>query len=75
MFFKCRPQGESFGTMAVLYSNDPEALSAWFTFGGLGVPAQGAAGCAWATLAVYVGLMLAALALLRGRPLYAPYAI
>ena len=37
------------------------ALSAWFTFGGLGVPAQGAAGCAWA--------------LLRGRPLYAPYAI
>ncbi len=51
------------------------ALSAWFTFGGLGVPAQGAAGCAWATLAVYAGLMLAALALLRGRPLYAPYAI
>ena len=40
------------------------ALSAWFTFGGLGVPAQGAAGCAWATLAVYAGLMLAAAAAL-----------
>ena len=51
------------------------ALSAWLTFGGLGVPAQGAAGCAWATLVVYVALMLLALWLLRAQPLYAPYAI
>lgn len=48
-------------------------LSIWFAFGGLGLEAQGAAGCAWATLVVHLGMLLLALWLLRTRPLYAPY--
>lgn len=48
-------------------------LSVWFAFGGLGLPALGAAGCAWATLLVHVGMLTLALYLLRTRPLYAPY--
>ncbi len=48
-------------------------LSIWFAFGGLGLQAQGAAGCAWATLVVHVAMLALALWLLRTRPLYAPY--
>jgi MATE family multidrug resistance protein len=48
-------------------------LSIWFAFGGLGLEAQGAAGCAWATLAVHLGMLALALWLLRTRPLYQPY--
>ena len=48
-------------------------LSIWFAFGGLGLEAQGAAGCAWATLAVHVAMLALALWLLRTRALYAPY--
>jgi MATE family multidrug resistance protein len=48
-------------------------LSVWFAFGGLGLPALGAAGCAWATLLVHGGMLTLALYLLRTRPLYAPY--
>ena len=48
------------------------ALSIWFTFGGLGVPALGAAGCAWATLLVQYATVLLAIALLRQQSLYAP---
>lgn len=50
-------------------------LTMWFGFGGLGLPALGAVGCAWATV-VTTWLMLGlAVWLLRTDPLYQPYAI
>lgn len=51
------------------------ALSVWLAFGGLGVPAQGAVGCAWATLIVNYALLAVALLLLRTQRLYRPYAL
>jgi len=48
-------------------------LSIWFAFGGLGLEARGAEGCAWATLVVHVAMLSLALWLLRTRPLYTPY--
>jgi len=48
-------------------------LSVWFAFGGLGLEAQGAVGCAWATLTVHAGMVALALWLLRTRVLYRPY--
>ena len=39
-------------------------LSGWFVFGGLGVPAQGAVGCAWGSFVVYGLMALAGLGLL-----------
>lgn len=48
-------------------------LSIWFAFGGLGLEAQGAVGCAWATLTVHAGMVALALWLLRTRDLYQPY--
>lgn len=48
-------------------------LSIWFTFGGGGLPALGAPGCAWATLLVHLAMLALALWLLRTRALYAPY--
>jgi multidrug resistance protein, MATE family len=50
-------------------------LTIWFAFGGLGLPAQGAVGCAWATVVVNWLLLASAVWLLRTRPLYRPYAI
>jgi len=50
-------------------------LSIWFTFGGLGLPAGGAAGCAWATLVVQCTMLLVAVWALRSQAFYAPYAI
>jgi MATE family multidrug resistance protein len=50
-------------------------LTIWFAFGGLGLPALGAVGCAWATVVVNYLMMGYALWLLRRRPLYEPYAI
>ncbi|TFZ08055.1 MATE family efflux transporter [Ramlibacter humi] len=50
-------------------------LSLWLTFGGLGVPALGLAGCAWATVIVYWLLVGLAVWFLRHSPLYRPYAI
>lgn len=50
-------------------------LTIWFVFGGLGLPALGAVGCAWATVAVNYLLLGSAVWLLRTRPLYRPYAI
>jgi multidrug resistance protein, MATE family len=50
-------------------------LTIWFVFGGLGLPAQGAVGCAWATVVVNWLLLASAVWLLRTRPLYRPYAI
>ena len=48
-------------------------LSIWFAFGGLGLDAHGAAGCAAATLLVHLSMLCVALWLLRTRSLYAPY--
>jgi MATE family multidrug resistance protein len=48
-------------------------LSIWFTFGGLGLPALGLAGCAWATVVVSYLLLALAAWTLRTQPLYAPY--
>jgi MATE family multidrug resistance protein len=50
-------------------------LTIWFAFGGLGLPAQGAVGCAWATVVVNYLFLGWALWLLRTQPLYRPYAI
>jgi MATE family multidrug resistance protein len=50
-------------------------LTVWFAFGGWGLPAMGAAGCAWATVMVNWLLVALALWLLRSQPLYTPYAI
>ncbi|HWP11127.1 MAG TPA: MATE family efflux transporter [Ramlibacter sp.] len=50
-------------------------LTVWFAFGGMGLPAQGAIGCAWATVVVNYLLLGFALWLLRTQPLYHPYAI
>ncbi|QIL44126.1 MATE family efflux transporter [Acidovorax sp. HDW3] len=50
-------------------------LSIWFTFGGAGLPAQGAVGCAWATLVVNTLLLALALYLLRTQNLYQPLAL
>ncbi|APW38397.1 MATE family efflux transporter [Rhodoferax koreense] len=50
-------------------------LSVWFTFGGLGLEAQGAVGCAWATLVVNYAMLAVALGTLRTRPFYEPYGL
>ena len=50
-------------------------LTVWFAFGGLGLPAMGAVGCAWATVVVNYVFMGVALWLLRTDGLYTPYAI
>lgn len=47
-------------------------LSIWFTFGGAGLPAQGAVGCAWATLMVACCQCALAVWLLRTQSLYTP---
>jgi MATE family multidrug resistance protein len=50
-------------------------LSIWFTFGGAGLPASGAVGCAWATLVVNYAMLAVAWWMLHGQPLYAELAI
>ncbi len=50
-------------------------LTLWFAFGGLGLPALGAQGCAWATLVVNYTLFGFALWLLRVQSMYRPYRI
>ena len=50
-------------------------LTIWFVFGGLGLPALGAVGCAWATVVVNYLLLASAIWLLRTQSLYQPYAI
>lgn len=50
-------------------------LSIWFTFGGAGLPAGGAVGCAWATLVVNYAMLGVAWWTLRTQPLYADLAI
>jgi MATE family multidrug resistance protein len=48
-------------------------LSIWFAFGGFGLEARGAVGCALATLAVQCLMLVVAIWLLRTRPIYQPY--
>ncbi|WCM91353.1 MATE family efflux transporter [Acidovorax sp. NCPPB 2350] len=50
-------------------------LSIAFTFGGAGIPAQGAVGCALATLVVNYALLGIALWLVRTAPFYGPLAL
>jgi MATE family multidrug resistance protein len=45
-------------------------LSIWFTFGGAGLPAGGAVGCAWATLVVNYAMLGVAYWTLRTQDLY-----
>ncbi len=47
-------------------------LTVWFGFGGLGLPALGLAGCAWATFIVNWLMLLCALAMLYTQALYKP---
>ena len=48
-------------------------LSIWLVGGGAGMPALGAAGCAWATLVVNYALLMLALHFLRTQDIYRPY--
>ncbi|HEX7890392.1 MAG TPA: MATE family efflux transporter [Ramlibacter sp.] len=50
-------------------------LTIWFAFGGAGLPAMGAVGCAWATVAVNYLFLGIAIRLVRTDALYRPYAI
>jgi MATE family multidrug resistance protein len=50
-------------------------LTAWFVFGGLGVPAMGVVGCAWATVLVNYVFLGCAMWLLRTQALYRPYEV
>ena len=50
-------------------------LTIWFAFGGAGLPAMGAVGCAWATVVVNYLFLGLALWLIRHEPLYRPYMI
>ncbi len=68
-----RPQLVTWLQVGSLFIKIP--LSIWFTFGGAGLPAQGAVGCAWATLVVNCSMLTLALWLLRTQALYRPLAI
>ncbi len=50
-------------------------LTIWFAFGGAGVPALGAVGCAWATAVVNYLFLGVAVWMVRTQPLYRPYAL
>lgn len=68
-----RPQLVTWLQLASLVLKVP--LTIWFAFGGLGLPALGAVGCAWATVVVNYVFLAMALWLLRTDGLYQPYAI
>ncbi len=68
-----RPQLVTWLQVGSLFIKVP--LSIWFTFGGAGLPAQGAVGCAWATLVVNCSMLALAVWLLRTQALYEPLAI
>lgn len=68
-----RPQLVTWLQVGSLFVKVP--LSIWFTFGGAGLPAQGAVGCAWATLVVNCSMLALAVWLLRTQALYRPLAI
>jgi MATE family multidrug resistance protein len=68
-----KPQLVSWLQLASLLVKVP--LTVWFVFGGGGLPAMGAVGCAWATVVVnYLFLAMAAW-LVRTGDIYQPYAI
>jgi MATE family multidrug resistance protein len=50
-------------------------LTIWFAFGGAGVPALGAVGCAWATVVVNYLFLAVAIWMVRTSPLYVPYQV
>jgi MATE family multidrug resistance protein len=50
-------------------------LTGWFAFGGAGLPALGAVGCAWATVVVNYLFVGIAAWMVRSSALYRPYAI
>lgn len=50
-------------------------LSLWFAFGGLGLPAGGLAGCAWASVVVNLLMVGVGLWMLRTQDLFKPYRI
>jgi MATE family multidrug resistance protein len=50
-------------------------LTIWFAFGGAGLPALGAVGCAWATVVVNYVFLGVAVWMVRTDALYVPYAI
>jgi MATE family multidrug resistance protein len=50
-------------------------LTIWFAFGGLGLPAMGAVGCAWASVCSNWLFLAIAVSLVRTDSLYQPYAI
>jgi MATE family multidrug resistance protein len=50
-------------------------LTIWFAFGGAGVPALGAVGCAWATVVVNYLFVAVAIWMVRTSPLYVPYQV
>lgn len=50
-------------------------LTIWFCFGGLGLPALGAVGCAWATVVVQWSMVAISFWLVRTQDFYKPYAI
>jgi MATE family multidrug resistance protein len=50
-------------------------LTIWFAFGGAGLPALGAVGCAWATVVTNYLFLGLAIWLIRHDALYRPYAI
>jgi MATE family multidrug resistance protein len=50
-------------------------LTIWFAFGGLGLPAMGAVGCAWASVCSNWLFLAIAVWLVRTDSLYQPYAI
>ena len=50
-------------------------LSIWFAFGGFGLEAHGAVGCAWATLIVSGAMLALAVWMLATQDIYRPYRI
>lgn len=48
-------------------------LNAWFIFGGVGVPAFGVVGCAYATVLIHATMLLFAAVMLRLHPIYRPF--
>lgn len=68
-----KPQLVTWLQLASLLAKVP--LTIWFAFGGLGLPAFGAVGCAWATVAANYLFLVLAIALVRGGGLYRPYGI
>lgn len=68
-----KPQMVAWLLLASLLVKVP--LTAWFAFGGMGLPALGAAGCAWATVVVNWLFVVIVVWLVRHDDLYRPYAI